>query len=180
MILTCISSTNPIYERFSLWFLRLGSAYVVQPFALTHSRYSPPTAVCCYANAKVHVKTDKDAESRIPSFNPTSDLFFKPRLNRDVCMIHQCIRKPKRELISIDQPGALTKQPHLRLEYLQPLYSNKDFERDFYNPKPPTKKTRIHLQQTWHPTPTSTCTQLVVRLCPDFIIVASCSSNDWF
>jgi hypothetical protein len=77
----------------------------VQPFTLTHSRCSPPTAVCCYANAKVHVKTDKDAESRIPSFNPTSDLFLKPRLNRDVCMIHQSIRKPKCELISIDQPG---------------------------------------------------------------------------
>jgi hypothetical protein len=144
----------------------------VQPFTLTHSRCSPPTAVCCYANAKVHVKTDKDAESRIPSFNPTSDLFLKPRLNRDVCMIHQSIRKPKCELISIDQPGYFdqTTSSSARIPTTF-IFSNKGSRTRLLYPKPPTKKTRIHLQQTWHPTPTSTCTQLVVRLCPDFTII---------
>jgi hypothetical protein len=77
---------------------------------------------------------------RIPSFNPGDYVVVKPRLDRDVCMIHHSIRKPKYELISIDEPGALNEHHHLRLEYSQPWYyfRTKILKRDFLYQQPLT------------------------------------------
>jgi hypothetical protein len=79
---------------------------------------------------------------RIPSFNPSDYVVIKPRLDRDVCMLHHSIRKPKCELISIDEPGALNEHHHLRLEYLQLWYSSrtKILKRDFLYQRPLTTR----------------------------------------
>ena len=97
-------------------------------------------------------------------------------------MIHHSIRKPKSELISIDEPGTFDRQcqtPSRQLERTPITSRSKIVKLEFLYQQPPTIRLN-HLQKTWHPTPTSTCTQPEVRQCHKLIIVNWCSSYCWF